>query len=119
MENGVPSSIPTLDEISRTLSSAASLPRGARGELIARCAAIIAALSAPLLTSEPPTEVNGQDAAAEEVWLSADEAAAILHKPRRWLFRNSRRLPFVRRVSRKTLVYSKARLERWLAIRRN
>lgn len=50
--------------------------------------------------------------------LSADEACRMIGKSRRWLFGHAKELPFVRRVSRKTIVCDPVVLRRWLANRR-
>jgi hypothetical protein len=42
-----------------------------------------------------------------------------LDKSRRWVFRQASRLPFVRRISRKTLLASESGLNRWIAARRS
>jgi hypothetical protein len=114
MENVVQNQSPSLDEIAQTLSRATSLPPAVRGDLIAHCAAIIAALSVPSVAPDSACVTQKHHELEDDTWLSADEAAALLHKPRRRLFRNARRLPFTRRVSRKSLLCSRNRLERWL-----
>jgi excisionase family DNA binding protein len=47
--------------------------------------------------------------------LTPDEAAAMIGVNRRWLYRHSAKLPFTRRISRKSLRFSEAGLHRWLA----
>jgi len=75
--------------------------------------ALAAALFARLLVPTPaPTEP------VRPSWaLSAADAAARLGKTRRWLFEHAAELPFVRRVSRKTLVCDESLLESWIARR--
>jgi nucleotidyltransferase/DNA polymerase involved in DNA repair len=46
--------------------------------------------------------------------LTADDAAAILGVTTKWLYRH-KKLPFVRRLSRKALRVSESGLHRWLA----
>ena len=47
--------------------------------------------------------------------LTAEQAAALIGVSRRWIYRNAARLPFTRRISRKTLRFSEAGLHRWIA----
>jgi hypothetical protein len=51
--------------------------------------------------------------------MTVDEIAAVLHVPRRWIIRHTRKLPFVRQMSRKKYVCSRVRLRQWLASRPN
>lgn len=60
----------------------------------------------------------GAPASAPEYNLDADAVAARLGCCRRTLFRKAKRLPFVKRISRKVLVGSEAGLNRYLANRR-
>ena len=55
----------------------------------------------------------------EKRWLSVHEAAAILHRSPRWIYRNARRLPFTHRVSRKTMLISARELDDWLSARKH
>jgi hypothetical protein len=73
---------------------------------------ISAELTARLLSDSPPP------AAPAPTWaLTADEAARMLGKSRRWLFQH-KHLPFIRPITRKTLVCDEARLKHWVATRR-
>jgi hypothetical protein len=49
--------------------------------------------------------------------LSTDDMVRMTGKTRRWLFTHADELPFVRRITRKTLRGDKALLERWIARR--
>jgi hypothetical protein len=60
--------------------------------------------------TEQPTATHHDD----DRMLDADEAAALLHKPRRWIFQHAKTLTFVRRVSRKSLLCSENGIRRWL-----
>jgi|SRR5271166_2329047 len=51
--------------------------------------------------------------------LTIDEAAAILRRGRQWIYRNAHRLPFVKRISRKSLLCSEAGITHWLAARKS
>jgi len=49
--------------------------------------------------------------------LTPKEAAEILGQNTKWLYRHAARLPFARRLSRKSLRFSEKGLRRWLATR--
>jgi predicted DNA-binding transcriptional regulator AlpA len=50
--------------------------------------------------------------------LTANEAAALMNVKPRWLYRHSARLPFTRRINRKTLRFSEPGIRRWLAAKK-
>jgi hypothetical protein len=53
--------------------------------------------------------------AVEEPWsLSIEDMVRLTGKTRRWLFTHADELPFVRRVTRKTLVGDAAVLRHWM-----
>jgi hypothetical protein len=105
--------VPLLDELATRPDRAIGLPLETIAGLLAKNAAAGNALSAALLlakSSKPPMEIDSDDE-----MLEPDEAAVLLHRKRRWIFRNAHRLPFVRRISPKSLLCSKKGLNRWLA----
>jgi len=57
-------------------------------------------------------------ASAEDRLMTADEVAATLGVPKRWVQRRARRLPFARLISAHAMRYSTAGLKRWLEHRR-
>lgn len=59
------------------------------------------------------TEVNGQD-----MLLDAEEAAKMLSVSPDWLYRNSRRLPFSRKLGPKMLRFSSQGIQKYLATRK-
>jgi hypothetical protein len=60
----------------------------------------------------PPAEPT------DEEWnLTIEDMMRMTSKSRRWLFEN-KHLPFIRQVSRKTLVGDRALLKKWIANRR-
>jgi HD superfamily phosphodiesterase len=109
-----PVGVPTLDLIASTPDCLDRLPYDALTALRAKAAATLALVeSAQLLAANRP---NSKGKIIEnDKMLTADEAAALLHKDRRWLYRNAHRLPFVRRVSRKSILISESGLQQWLA----
>jgi len=74
-----------------------------------RLAARLAMLPAPAAPS----------AAADDEMLSPEQAAELLKQPRRWLSRNARRLPFVKRISARRFVCSRSGILKWLATRKS
>jgi hypothetical protein len=51
----------------------------------------------------------------KEILLTPEQAAALIGVNRRWLYRRAAKLPFTRRISRKTLRFSEGGLRRWIA----
>ncbi len=49
--------------------------------------------------------------------INVNEAAALLHVPKDWIYRHASRLPFTRRLGGKALRFSYRELQRWLANR--
>jgi hypothetical protein len=107
--------VPGLDDVARDSRCASGLPKAALLSLLLRTAAVQSCLTAQLAAIG---DLEQPAAAKDDRMLDADEAAALLHKPRRWLFEHKRTLPFVTIVSRKALLCSEAGLKKWLATRR-
>jgi predicted DNA-binding transcriptional regulator AlpA len=62
---------------------------------------------------------NGDHPAPEkERLLTPDEAAAMIGVDKKWLYRHSKQLPFIRRLSKKNIRFNEAGLRRWLATRK-
>ena len=78
-------------------------------------AAWLAQLSARVL--QDPTAATRLASVDDEV-LTPEQACALLKQDRRWLSRNAHRLPFVRRISPRRFVCSRAGIVKWLAIRK-
>jgi hypothetical protein len=110
--------IPNLEDVARDVRCASGLPRAVLIALLRRNAAVQSILTAEL-TMTDYEEPSGMAAPAQDRMLDADQAATLLHKPRRWLFEHKRTLPFVTIVSRKALLCSEAGLKKWLATRRS
>jgi hypothetical protein len=103
----------TLDQIASDPGCATGLPRATVIALLRRMAVAQAAL---VLELDPVQPSN--PAVADDQWLTPAEAAVVLRKRARWLYRNAHRLPFVKRVSNRSLLCSKAGLQSWLAARK-
>jgi hypothetical protein len=88
----------------------AGLSRADLAALLAKVKALEGALLAKLLTGD--TAPSGSDS------LDADELAAALGQSRRWVFRHAKELPFIIRTGAKSVVGSRAGLNRWLKARR-
>jgi hypothetical protein len=112
-----PSSLQGLD--ARTLSALVLRAHAAAGIAAAQLSIVIAAephLETPVrekVSRKSKNETN-QPARQGGRTLSIEQACELLHKPRKWLFRNSSRLPFVHRISRKHLVCDENGLRQWL-----
>lgn len=79
-----------------------------RSELPALIAAAVARLSAESVLAVPIVP-------EPETWVSVQEAAAKIGRSPRWFYRNARRLPFVKRLSRKVLLVGEKGMGRWIA----
>jgi hypothetical protein len=107
--------VPTLDDLARYPDRAESLSDRTLAALASRALLVLAVINEARTSTAEDAQTVHQ---AEDRMLDADEAAALLHKPRRWLFEHKRTLPFVTIVSRKALLCSEAGLKKWLATRR-
>ncbi len=56
--------------------------------------------------------------AEPERFLTVEEGAAILHRDPKWFYRNAHRLPFIRRVSRKSMLLVASEFFRWIDARK-
>ena len=109
----------SLDAIASAPSPSEALSRlspDALAVLSGRCATIQSAIQLAIITrtAAGPDHANGNGSAR---MLSADEAAAILHKPRRWLFAHAKRYGWIKRISRKSLLVDEAAMRRWIQSR--
>jgi excisionase family DNA binding protein len=102
-----------LDDIARDPGRVADLTREQWAALLLRNAVVQSALAARPVIDKDTTS------APSDRTLSTDEIAAALGVSRRWLFAAARagRLPFVKRVSKKSLLAARADVERWLKSR--
>jgi hypothetical protein len=107
--------VPGLDDVARDFRCAAGLPKAALLSLLLRTAAVQSSLTAQLAAIETIEELPAPTQEGEVHWLKPDEAATILRRAPRWIYRNAERLPFVKRISRKSLLCSEQGIYRWLA----
>jgi len=89
------------------------LPEQATAALI-ELAAIQTALAARL-HSNPPRSIPTGGKQPEDRLLTPAQAAERLGVTLRWLYRRADKLPFARRLSRKTLRFSEAGLRQYMA----
>lgn len=113
--------VPTIDELLRDPSRLDGLDPAALAALAVKATSAAALIAARLTAAAcaGPVPAKAPRAARQlpqdGPTISADAAAALLCKPRRWLFTHAHRLPFVRRISRKHLVCDEAGLRAWIA----
>lgn len=110
--------VPTLDQLARDPSAAVGLPAAALAALHAQCTAALSAIGMALASVQSSHDANTKAVGDDgDRLLTVDEAAELLRRDRRWIYRHST-LPFVRRVSRKSLLCSESGIRKWLAARR-
>jgi hypothetical protein len=99
----------------RTIPDPTSVPVSEIAAILAQLAAISQQFALRLLTADftspPPV------ASAPEWNLTVEEMMRVTGKSRRWLFAH-KNLPFIRRISRKTIRGDETLLRRWLSSRR-
>ena len=105
--------IPTLDDIACDPVRAQNLSRSQLTALLLRATVAQSAIAAALLNAD----ATARDEPPDQT-LNADEIARAVGQSRRWVFRHAQDLPFVVRTGRKSLVGSRAGLNRWLKARR-
>src|SRR5581483_4979322 len=99
--------VPSLDELARDPQKAANLPPGVAAAMLVQAAAVQSVLAARIASAETAAPAPAPADPADEM-LTPDEAAAILRRSRRWLYRNADRLPFVKRLSPKSILCSES-----------
>jgi excisionase family DNA binding protein len=107
---------PSLGELAADPSRVAEIPPEAVPGLLAQAAAVQAALAVRLVVPSRPAPVTP---AETDRLLTPAEAATMLGVAVPWLYRHANRLPFTRRLSRRTLRFSEAGVKRWLSTRRS
>jgi len=115
-------SLPALDEVLRNSACLESLYAHTLAALALKANALACIIAArlALVAAEhrdplKPRPKDRPEIRAASRTISAEEACALLHQPRYWLFRNARRLPFVIRLSHKKLICDETLLRAWLA----
>jgi hypothetical protein len=108
--------VPSLDQLARDPSAAVGLPAAALAALHLQATAALSAIGLAWASSGQSAQSTSET--ADDQMLTVDEAAAILRRERRWIYRHAATLPFVRRLSPRSLLCSRKGVERWLAARR-
>jgi hypothetical protein len=106
--------VPSLDQLARDPSAAVGLPPAALAALHMQATAVLSAIGLAWASTGQGDQQAPVDKSDNRM-LTIDEASARLRKGRQWLYRNAARLPFVRRISRKSLLVSEAGLNAYLA----
>lgn len=82
---------------------------------LSRLAAWQSQLAARLMAVPAPAP---QPATADDEMLTTEEAAKLLRRAPSWIYRNAHKLPFVKRLSARSMLHSKKGVERYLASRK-
>jgi hypothetical protein len=98
---------PTLDMVASNPDCLVGQPPESLVKLLAQIAAVQSAVVAQLLAA--PAADDGPDE-----WIKPEAAAAILKKSPRWIWKNQRKLPFVRRINARSLLCSRLGIAQWL-----
>jgi len=78
---------------------------------------LLIAIAAVMSENQPAPEPTDQDAGAEDESLTIEEAAALLRRSTKWMYRHRDRLPFVKKIGPRSYLVSRPSLNRWLACR--
>jgi hypothetical protein len=112
--------VPTFDQLAADPTQASRLSLSVLSALQAQCAAAQAryaatqsAIAAAIFDRAYQATAERSQQGTSDRTLDADQIAEALGRNRRWVFRNAKRLPFVRRITRKALSCSEAALLRW------
>jgi hypothetical protein len=111
-------STPSLDLILREPATVAALPRQDLEQLLREAAAVQSTLTAYLPLAESG-ESSASAPEAENKMLTVEEAAIRLRRSRRWIYRHAKQLPFVKRISARSLLISEHGLQKWLDRRKS
>ncbi len=97
---------------------AANVPVAQIPAILAQLASVQVVLLSRLVVQASRNPSQGPAVTPEDRYLTAEEAAAILRRSPRWLYRHKTKLPFVRRINRKVILFSEIGLRKWAAARR-
>lgn len=106
--------VPTLDEIAADPRRAAHLPFETARTLLYRAMIVHNALLAPATT---PSPASSQHVAPATVMLTPAQAARKFSAPKRLLLAHADKIPGTVRLSRKTILFNEANLDRWFSLR--
>jgi hypothetical protein len=84
----------------------------------ADCPALLAAIAARLSQGRGPAAAEpAAENPANDHNLTIEEAAALIRRSTKWIYRHRARLPFVRKLGPRSYICSQNALNRWLARR--
>jgi hypothetical protein len=110
-----------LDEIAAHPQQLEGLGLAALAALELKAAAVHAQIAAALAAAIVALAGNGErpsaNVNADDHMLLPAEAAQLLRREVRWIYRNAHKLPFVKRVSPRSILCSEAGIRRWLGKR--
>jgi excisionase family DNA binding protein len=109
-----PAGVPTLDEVAADATRAAALPPAVRAQLLARCAAVLAALSGAMaVDADRPSPQSVAESEPDRL-LTVCEAARLMGFAPSYVYEMARRgdLPTVRR--KKYVRVRRSAVERWI-----
>ena len=112
-----PTSDPIKFLLDRLAQETEQIPHAALPDLLGQLEAIQARLWVRMLSGTPSKDAH-KSLPPEDRLLTPEEAASIMGTPLKWVYRNSRKLPFTRKLSRKCLRFSELGLRRWMEAKR-
>jgi hypothetical protein len=107
----------SLDALLAHPDCCSTLTRAAALDLLTRTTSLSAMLTARVLATaheRPDTRHHIELPDADDL-ITTDEAAKLLRRSRRWLYRHKRKLPFIHEISPRSLLCSKRGIANWLA----
>jgi hypothetical protein len=104
----------SLDTLIANPTSVAELSQSAVPGILTQIAALNSALAARMLQAADARDV----AQAPDVMLTLEQAGERIHETPEWIRRQAKKLPWVKRISRKKFLVSEQALTRWLASRK-
>jgi hypothetical protein len=110
----------SLDALAEDPSRTRNLPPDMARDLLARVMALSPLLLVAALRGHEHGPVEPDAGAATQTadeWLTAEEAAPLVKQSRGWLVRHHRALPFARKISPKTIRFSRTGALRWMETR--
>ena len=110
--NALTTLIPQIEE------ALANVPSDQVPSVLGELERLRAGLWARLVTPASTAKSHHASHSEPDKLLTPGQAAALLNVKVAWLYRNRRRLPFARKLSRKVLRFSEAGLHRWQATRK-
>jgi predicted DNA-binding transcriptional regulator AlpA len=76
---------------------------------------VLASWQAQLCARLLATPAQPESTPDDDTLLTAEEAATILRRSSKWLYRRASKLPFARHLDNRSWVFSKKGLEKWIA----